>query len=226
MSNLASSKVKAHTRYVLADGTRVPGVTTITGRQLGWNKEVLNGWSNRMGLDGIDTKKYVNDKADIGTLGHALCTNWLLDQPTDTSDYTANQIDTAQNCALSFFEWAKGKRIQPILIEVPLVSEIHRYGGTVDIYAEINGVLELCDLKTGGGLYPEFSVQVAGGYAMLLAEHGHKVERVRILNIPRGEDESFLEKVVGPEAREVASAIFLNCLANHRLEKQLNGRGK
>lgn len=227
MSSQVSAKVKAHTRYVLADGkTRVPGVTTITGRQLGWNTNVLTNWANRMGLDGVDTKKYTDDKADIGTLGHALCTNWLLKQDTDTGDYTQNQIDTAQNCALSFFEWAKGKKIKPILIEVPLASELHRYGGTVDIYAEVDGVLELVDLKTGGGIHPEFMVQVGGGYAMLLAEHGHKVERVRILNIPRGEDESFLEKVIGPGQRETAAMIFLNCLANHRLEKMLSGRGK
>ena len=225
MSKRVSSKVKAHTRYVLADGTRVPGVTTITGRQLGWNKDVLTKWANRMGRDQIDTSKYTSDKADIGTLGHAFCTDHLLGKDTDTSDYTANQIETAENCALSFFEWAKGKRIKPILVEVPLVSEFHRYGGTVDIYAEVDGVLELVDLKTGKGIYDEFIVQVGGGYTMLLNEHGHKVERVRILNIPRGDDESFGEKVVGREARETAAMIFLNCLANHRLEKALNGRG-
>lgn len=226
MSSRVSAKVKAHIRYVLKDGTRVPGVTTITGRQLGWNTNVLTSWANRMGLDGIDTKKYTDDKADIGTLGHAFCTNWLLGKDTDTSDYAQNQIDAAENCALSFFEWATGKKIKPILIEEPLVSEFHRYGGTVDIYAEVDGALELIDLKTGGGIYPEFLVQVGGGYAALLAEHGHRVGRARILNIPRGEDESFLEEMIGPEQRETATAIFLNCLANHRLEKALNGRGK
>ena len=69
------SKTKAHTRYRLTDGTIVPGVTTVTGSQLGWNKQVLINWANRIGLTEIDSTKYKDDKADIGTLAHQMITD-------------------------------------------------------------------------------------------------------------------------------------------------------
>jgi len=218
------SKVKAHIRYRKLDGEIVPGVTTVTGSQLGWNKQILINWGNRIGLEGISASAYKDDKADIGKLGHAMVTDWLLKQETDTSDYSKNQIDQAENAALSFHEWAKGKNIEPVLIEEPLISEKHGFGGTADIYAIIDGTIELIDLKTGSGIYEEMLVQVGGGYRQLLIENKYKVERVRILNIPRAEDERFIEQVIGKQQCEVAWEIFLNCLANYQLRKKLNGR--
>ncbi|NIT03436.1 hypothetical protein GTO10_00620 [Candidatus Saccharibacteria bacterium] len=165
----------------------------------------------------------MDDKADIGTLAHAMVTDWLLKQETDTSDYSANQITQAENSALSFFEWAKGKQIEPVLIEKPLVSEKHGFGGTADIFAVIDGAAELIDLKTGSGIYEEMFVQVAA-YRQLLIESKYKVECVRILNIPRSEDERFKEEKISDKQCEVAWEIFLNCLENYQLRKKLNGK--
>src|SRR3989337_1255335 len=106
----ATKKVRAHTRYTLEDRTRVPGVTTIVDG-LGWNKRTLINWSNRIGLEGIEVSKFVDDKAAIGTLAHALITDKLLGRETDTSDYTKNQIDLAENSALSFWEWRSEERV-------------------------------------------------------------------------------------------------------------------
>jgi len=213
-------KSKAHIQYRLADGTRVPGVTTITGSQLGWNKQTLINWANRIGLEGVDSNRYKDDKAEIGTLAHAMVTDWLLGIETDTSDYSKNQIAAAENSALSFFEWARNKKIKPVSIEVPIVSEKYRYGGTPDIYANIDGQLELIDLKTGSGIYDEMVIQVEA-YARLLEEADSEVQFVRILNIPRIEDETFMERTVGKRTRETAWKIFANCLKNYQLQRKL-----
>ena len=217
------SKFKAHIRYRKQDGEIVPGVTTVTGSQLGWNKQILINWGNRIGLEGISASAYKDDKADIGKLAHAMVTDWLLGQKTDTSDYSKNQIDQAENAALSFHEWAKGKKLQPIFVERPLTSELYRFGGTADIYITVNDAYELIDLKTGSGIYDDMFVQVAA-YEHLLIEFGYQVDVVRILNIPRSEDERFIEQVMGKKQREVAWEIFLNCLANYQLRKKLNGK--
>ena len=92
---------KAHIRYRLADKTIVPGVTTVLNLL---SKPALVPWANKMGLQGIDTSKYVDDKADIGTLAHAIITDKLTGKETDTSDYSKNQIDLAENSCLSFWE--------------------------------------------------------------------------------------------------------------------------
>ena len=211
---------KAHIRYKLKDGTIVPGVTTITGTGLGWNTQALIRWANRMGLEGVDTAKYVDDKAIIGTLGHAMVTDSLQGKKTNTDDYSKNQIEDAENSALSFFEWAKDKKLEPLLIEEPLVSEIYKFGGTPDIYAKVNGNYELIDLKTGSGIYDEMMIQITA-YKHLLVENGYPVDRERILNIPRTKDEAFLEKLISTRQQTIGWKIFLNCLENYQLKKGL-----
>ena len=214
-------KSKAHTRYKLPDGKRCPGVTTITG-QLGWNKQILVNWANKKGLAGVDTNKYVDDKAEIGTLAHKIVTDSLLDQTTCTDDYSMNQIRSAQNSADSFFNWAKGKKIEPILIETPLVSEIYGFGGTLDIFAKIDGVNELIDLKTSSRIYDEMVIQVSA-YEFLIEENKKDefVEKVRILNIPRTRGESFIERDIGVATGAAAWKIFLKLLEIYKLKKEL-----
>jgi len=59
MADKLKKKTKAHTRYYLADGTLVPGSTTVCGVL---NKPALVRWANQLGLQGIDSTKYT-DKA-------------------------------------------------------------------------------------------------------------------------------------------------------------------
>jgi hypothetical protein len=168
-------KTKAHIRYKTKEGKIVPGVTTILGIL---NKPALIPWANRLGLEGIDVGKYVDDKAEIGTLAHALATDHLTGLETDTSHYDAHQIDKAENAALSFFSWLDKNQIEPLSVEAPFVSEELLFGGTVDIFGKLNGKQVLVDLKTGSGIWPEYGYQIAA-YAKLLEEQGFKVDEWR-----------------------------------------------
>lgn len=182
-------KARAHIRYKV-DGKPVPGVTTVIGLRA---KPALVKWANNLGLSGIDSSRYTDDKASIGTLAHQMILDHFMERKTDTADYTPNQVDAAENSLLSFFEWEKGKTITPVLIEAPLTSTIG-YGGTIDLYAVIDGVRTLVDFKTGSGIYDEHYYQLAA-YRQLITETGETVEQARILNIPRSEDEKFKEEV-------------------------------
>jgi len=213
-----NDKTKAHIQYRNKDNVRVPGVTTITG-ELGWSKRTLINWANRMGIEGIDTNKYVDDKANIGTLAHLMITNQLQGIKTNTDDFSKNQINAALNSVKSFDAWAKDHKIEPIFIEKPLVSNLLNFGGTADIYGNVDGRLELIDLKTGSGIYDEHYIQVGGGYWILLNENGHELTQARILNIPRANSERFDEKIV-PQV-EACKKIFLNCLENYKLHKDI-----
>jgi hypothetical protein len=211
------ARTKAHSRYYLKDGTLVPGVTTVLGILA---KPALVPWANKLGLQGIDVAKYVDDKADIGTLGHLMVTDALKGVQTDLADFTPNQADLAQNCALSFWEWEKGHKIEGVyFVEQAMVSEAHKFGGTEDIYCRINGSRELIDLKTGRGIYDEHAYQCAA-LAMLLRENGHGVDTVRIINIPRTEDEKFTEKVLSQKDIETGWEIFQACLKIYNLKKE------
>ncbi|KKM15298.1 hypothetical protein LCGC14_1697480 [marine sediment metagenome] len=215
-------KTKAHIQYRSekqfqknGKGIRFPGVTTITNLRA---KPALIKWANNLGLKGIDSTKYVDDKADIGTLAHAMITNGLQTLETDLTDYTAKQIKQAENCVLSYYEWEKEHKIDPILIEKPLVSEEHCVGGTMDIYAKVDGVFELIDLKTGNGIWDEHKWQVAA-YKEILQENNYQVDRVRILNIPRHETENFQQMILSDKVLTLGWVIFFHLLCIYRTEK-------
>jgi len=206
-------KAKAHIRYKDTAGYIVPGVTTILGVL---NKPALVKWANNLGLQGIDSSKYRDEMADIGTLAHYLIMCHLTGQTPDTADYSPNQLEMAENATLSYYEWAKGHTIEPILVEEALVSDQYGYGGTVDLYAAVDGVKTLVDFKTGKAIYPEMLYQLAA-YKQLLQEHGYEVGPARILRIGRDADEGFEEKVVNGLEREWD--IFAHCLGIYNLRK-------
>lgn len=206
---------KAHTVYKTSDGMRVPGATTITGLL---NKPYLVKWANDLGLEGIDTSKYVDEAASIGSLAHEMVQKHLQKEEINMDNYSKIQIDLASNSFLSYLEWEKQHTIEPILCEEAFVSDNLRFGGTVDCYCMLDGVPTLLDFKTGKAIYPEYFCQV-GAYRMLLEEKGHKVEQVMILRIGRDETEGF-------EIRSIADTskyfqIFKHLLDIYYLKKSL-----
>lgn len=201
------------TIYKLADGTRVPGVTTFLGVL---NKPALIKWANNLGLQGIDSTKYVDSLADVGTLAHSMILAHLKKEELDTSDYSQSQIDLASNSFLSYLEWEKHHKIEPILIETPLVSEEYRFGGTPDLLAKVDGVSTLIDFKTSKAIYPEHLIQVSAYWGLIL-EHGHTVDKAMILRIGRDESEGFEVKPV--VALTTNWEIFTHCLAIYELQK-------
>ncbi len=213
-------KSKSHTVYKLSDGTRVPGVTTFLQVL---NKPALVKWANNLGLQGIDSNKYVDNLADVGTLAHTMIMAYLKGEEVDTSEYSQTQIDLAENSFISYLEWAKSHKIEPILVEEPLVSEEYRFGGTPDLIAVVDGVNTLIDFKTSKALYPEHNIQVAAYWSLVL-EHSYEVSEVLILRIGRDADEGF-------EIRPVVNLkdnweLFTHCLAIYELQKQLRKGGK
>lgn len=213
-------KTKAHTIYKASDGTRVPGVTTILGIL---NKPALVKWANNLGLQGIDSTKYRDEMADIGTLAHKMILAYFNKVELDTSDYSKNQIGLAENCLLSFWEWEKGHKIEVIIAEEQLVSAEYGYGGTIDCFCKLDNQPTLLDFKTGKAIYPEFFYQLAA-YEQLLAEAGHLIEVTRILRIGRDEDEGFEERTIGKLDKEFE--LFKHCLSIYNLQKEIKKEAK
>lgn len=220
---MAEAKTKAHQRYRLKPTERFPkgeivaGVTTIVGIL---DKPALVPWANRIGLQGIEVRKYVDDKADIGTLAHALIIGELIGKKVDTSEYSQQQIDAAENACLSFYEWQKKHHLVILQAEEALISEKYKFGGQYDILGTIDKIDELLDLKTGSGIYEEAYYQL-GGYLLLLEEHGFFISRIRILNIPRTKDENFQEIILSGRMMELAKEMFLDCLSIYTRKKEV-----
>lgn len=221
-------KVRTHQRYyVEVDGkkTRVPGSTTIT-RML--PKPYLVAWANRLGLDGIEQRAYVDETAAVGNVAHLLVQAFLeygeeavpremVD--LELKDYTENQIERAHYGLVAFQEWAEGKTFETEMIEGRLVSQEHRYGGTVDWYGTVDGVPTLLDLKTSKIVGIEHKVQITS-YVKLLRENRYPVKRARIIRIPRNPGQHYIDHPVSNEELALCWRIFLVCKELYELQKE------
>jgi hypothetical protein len=214
------AKVHAHQRYYKKDGTLVPSVTTITGLL---DKPALGTWHNRLGLQGIDSSKYVDETAEIGTLAHYLIQCELGGEKPELDDYTPAQLERAQYPLRSFQAWLKDHHLRPHYLEKPLVSENHQYGGTIDFGGHINKKRALLDFKTSKKVYPEHRIQVAA-YWQLLLEHGHEIDEVWILQIGRQDDEGFGAHLVSRSELEKRWEMFRHLRAFYDLKKALKDR--
>ena len=209
-------KVKAHTRYMV-ENKRVAGVTTVLGVLA---KPALIPWANRMGLKGIDTTKYVDETAQIGTLAHEMVMHYFEGTECVTDDYSRNQINLANNSLKSFYSWVDEHDINPILIEEHMTSDKYRYGGTIDLFCNLDGIDALVDFKTGKGIYSEMFSQVAA-YVQLLKENGHKPKKFKIVRIGRDPSEGFEERSVSAKELKDYWSIFYYCLKLYELKKKI-----
>ncbi|MCX4363496.1 MAG: hypothetical protein OSJ74_08960 [Clostridia bacterium] len=217
MADKLKKVTKAHTRYYLSDGTLVPGATTVTGLL---NKPALVKWANNLGLQGIDSSKYVDKAARVGTLIHALVEAHITGKKADLSDYTDLEKEMADVGFKKYLDWEKQHKVEPIFNEKQFVSEKYKYGGTLDFYCKVDGKLTLIDFKSGKGIFNEHFLQVSS-YANLLTENKYKVEQIMILNIGRNEDEPFDHKEIKPTTIKKYFKMFRCLLDVYYIKKDL-----
>jgi hypothetical protein len=181
-------KTRAHQRYTLSDGTRVPGVTTVLGII---NKPALLKWAWQCGVDGIDYTKARDGAADVGTVAHRLIECHLKGEVLDTSEVAPADLALAESAFIKFLDWWDKGGYELVCCEVQLVHEIQRYGGTLDIVARRpDGALCLVDIKTSKAIYPEMWRQVAAYGALYEFCRGAKPDAYAICRIGRSDKDA------------------------------------
>ena len=178
-------KTKAHTAYKTSDGERVKSVTTLINAHLGWNKQILVNWARSQGMQGNDPTKVMNEAAEIGTLAHLLCENFIKKEETNLDDYSKNQIKAAELCFEAFKDWDAQFKPKYIESEIKLIDDDLKVDGTCDLILEIDGKLYIGDLKSSKGLYSEFIVQLAAYKYMYEKQTGNKIEGGRLLRLDK-----------------------------------------
>ncbi|MBA7607077.1 hypothetical protein ES703_14229 [subsurface metagenome] len=169
-------------------------------------------------MQGIDSDKYTDDKAAIGTLAHHMILCHLKGIEPDTSDYSAKQIDQAETCLIKYWDWEKHHILQTILAEHSLVSQLDNYGGTLDWYGYLDDIPTLIDYKTGKRIYPEMAYQLAA-YLHLLVEAGYTAPQHLILRIGRDPSEGF--EPFYYSSLDKQWLIFKHCRGIYQLQKEL-----
>lgn len=217
MADKFKKKSKQHTVYKQKAGNRVAGITGIT-KYLA-NTQVLINWGNRLGLEGVEVRKYVDELASVGTCVHYMIECDLMGMEPVLGSFTGDQIDMAQQCMTKYYDWKSQRELITIAMERPLVSELHPFGGTGDWFGFENGVLTYIDFKTSKGCYLEHKVQ-AVACTKLWEEHTDELPKVaKILRVGRSMDEGFEEIVVPNDMKKPMWDCFTKLCAVNELTK-------
>lgn len=161
--------------YYAKDGARVPGTTTVIGRFK--DSGALIKWAYRQGVEHenmrsrgmpapADLYEVQEAAADIGTVVHDMVELHVKGRPpAEIEQQKARLPGEAQAKADSaygaFKSWAAMVSLEVVATEVPMVSELHRFGGTPDCVARINGHVCLLDWKTSNAVYSDYLIQLA-----------------------------------------------------------------
>jgi hypothetical protein len=206
--------------YFLEDGTRVVGVTTPISRFK--DSGALIHWAWDLGMKGINYREARDSAASIGTLGHDLIEQRIHGVEPCCPDGTEPEMcGKALQALASFDEWAKRSSLEIVETELSLVSEFHRYGGTIDAIARVAGKLTVLDLKTSARVYPDNILQVAA-YARLWNEHNGR-EEIFCADVLRVSKETgdFAHHHFGPDTLELGFIQFRNFLTAYETDKRI-----
>jgi hypothetical protein len=139
--------------------------------------------------------------ANIGTMAHKMVELGLSDGCFSCAHieelYGSHEsFDLYYDYALiaydKFVKWdSDNPTFSPIFTEKALVNYGLGYGGTIDIYGELNGRKVLIDIKTSNSIYKSHRLQVGGGYYGLLKANYYPVDDVYILRIGRDENDPY-----------------------------------
>jgi hypothetical protein len=213
---------KAHITYKDSMEQKVVGVTTALNLRA---KPALIPWAYQRGKDGLELYGSRDKSADIGTIIHARIMAYFLDYEIDNFNVSPEAWKLSDNSMKSFYEWARPRKVRPILVETPLISEKYRYGGTPDVYGEMDDQITLLDFKTGSGIYDDQVLQVAA-YSQLLNENGYPHKKIIILNIPKSEGDSFQVKQISADELDLEFKEFMHFVEIWELERQIKARKK
>lgn len=211
----------AHQTYRLADGTKVVGASTVV-KCIG-NESKIEGlmyWAVGLHERGLDRRTYRDGQASVGTLIHLLIQHDIQGTTPDTDDYSPNELRLANVALDRYRAWKAGRDIRAIWCERQLVSEKWRFGGTPDLYVEMDGRRGIVDVKTAKAIYEDHWAQTSG-YAELVRENGEPVEFIAILRAGRTEEESFSFAIATAEDADAYWQMFRGALDIHHARNRI-----
>jgi len=215
-----------HQIYKKKDGTEVSGTTTFTGQ---WVDEDLFNWVAYVARSGKEWKFVRNSAGRVGTVFHHHSHRRISGvKGAESIKVAPEEAEKIRNAVENWDKWwaDESERITPIAVERQLVSEVHGYGGTLDLVAvDESDRLCLYDWKTSSSIKkkPQYWVQMAA-YIELWNENFPelKITKVSLVRVGKKKEEG-----VEVESRSASFLgkeleIFFTLL---RLGK-LTGRGK
>jgi len=167
------------TGYRDSSKSRLPSSTTITGHR---KAAGLLMWAYNRGLDGkplYEGEGSRDEAAEIGSIVHQWIEDDLHGDDLTTYMVEESMYRKAEAGYAAYKKWKDQVGLEVLATEMPLVSEVHKFGGTLDCVAKVGGDVVLLDWKTSGGTYPDYIAQIAS-YRELWNEYGETPLQARV----------------------------------------------
>lgn len=174
-------KYSDHSTYINKKEIEVPSATTIIKIL---NKPSIAKWANSLGWKRMSYDKVLEQRAFEGTLVHEVCHEYLFNEGKKFDTTTPESRKFIVDNLRTFKDFLDTFNLEPLWGEKSFSSD--RYGGTVDLYCNLEGKATILDFKTSKNFYSTHFIQL-GAYIQLLEEKDYKVEQVAILIIRDGE---------------------------------------
>lgn len=194
-----------HKHLYMVDDEAVPNVTNITGVIA---KNGLDGWKFKQaiehleprlkpGLDEVAIRRLLDDASvaadrvtrEAGYIGSSVH-KWIEERVEKKIagrdvEYTLPDHSAVRAGVEAFLDWEIEAGPRYIASERKVYSREHRFVGTLDMLAEIDGKLSIVDLKTSNRIYAEHWLQTAAYQIAVEEEDGIEVAQRVILHLPK-----------------------------------------
>ena len=151
----------------------------------------------------------------IGSKVDGLITEWwqkgMKERPT------SKQFEVS-SCLKAFFDWYDNNKVDIVDMQVTLYNDALGFAGTFDMFANVNDVATMIDLKTSKKIVPEYFIQV-GTYAYEYRKV-HESKKLMILRLDKNLE--MYEDVSVDYDTEYFSA-FHGRYCNFKLAERLKG---
>ena len=174
-------KFSDHSTYVNNKKVEVPSAPTILKIL---NKPFIAKWANSLGWKRQSYDKVLEESANKGTFVHELLHEYMFKEGKKFDISNPDIVNFIYENVNAFKDFEKQYEFKPLWGEKSF--SVERYGGTVDLYCELNNKNTILDFKTSKRFYSSHFIQL-GAYTQLLEENDLLVEQVAILRIHEGE---------------------------------------
>ena len=174
-------KYSEHSTYINKKEVEVPSVTTIIKLL---NKPFIAKWANSLGWKRQSYDKVLDESANKGTFVHETLHEYLFKEGKKFDLSNPEVMNFLYENLNAFKEFEKYYDIKPIWGEKSF--SLDKFGGTVDLYCELDNKYTILDFKTSKRFYSSHFIQL-GAYIQLLEANDYKVEQVAILRIREGD---------------------------------------
>jgi PD-(D/E)XK nuclease superfamily len=155
-------------------------------------------------------QKELTKSAEIGSQAHKLIEWNLRASLMQEAGPSPHITDKAMWAFMAWEDWKKSVNLKTIWVEQTIWSDKYGYAGTMDLLAEVNGILTVVDWKTGKAIYPEAYLQNAA-YRSALREMGHgDAKQGLIVRLPKNTEDPEFEAKIVEEPEEKLMETFLH----------------